>query len=438
MRLHAILTATLFAAASLSASAAPPADLISVRVPNASTTFSQPVAVRAPNDDSGRLFIVEKTGNIRVIRNNVVLTTPFLTVSVSTASESGLLGLAFHPNFGRVGLPHNNEFFIFYTRPSGDPRLGSFPDQAIARYTVANIGDDVAQPTGTIIMRLPDLADNHNGGDIHFGRDGYLYISSGDSGAQGNPHLFAECLWKKPANSSACGTTSGTQYYLLGKMLRIDTDTRGGAVGAEMCGSNGISPAEYSIPASNPHVTSSSTCDEIWAHGFRNPWRFSIDRADGRLVIGDVGQGSWEEITVSAEGVGGLDHGWSRCEGRHYDDAPGSGTTCPGTTSTVAPAIEYGHTGGRCAVTGGFVYRGPVVSMRGTYFYADSCTANLWWQESSGAIWDAGGENILTNLGTGGVYGFGEDQAGNLYVARSNGQINRITADRIFVDDFEP
>lgn len=440
MRPYSLAAATLLAALSAPAVAAPPAGLFLARVPNASTTFSTPVALRAPNDGSGRLFVVEKGGAIKVIKNGAVLPTNFLTVSVTTSSESGLLGLAFHPNFGKPDLPRNTEFYIFYTRPSADPRLGTTPDQVVARYTVPSLTSDVATPTGTIILRLPDLAGNHNGGDIHFGRDGYLYISSGDSGDQNNPHGFAECLWKKPADSNrnSCGTNpSGIQYFMLGHMLRIDVDNRGGAVSADMCGSSGITPAQYSIPATNPHVASSNTCDELWASGFRNPWRFSFDRQDHRLIIGDVGQGNYEEITVSADGAGGLDHGWSRCEGRHYFFTSGSGTTCPSATSTVPPSIEYNHTSA-CAVTGGFVYRGPYVPMRGTYFYGDSCSSDLFWSESTGAIWDSGGINRLTGLGSGSIYGFGEDVDGNVYITRSNGQVHRISVDLIFEDDFEP
>jgi glucose/arabinose dehydrogenase len=437
MQLNKFFTAAALAAASLPAFAAPPADLSLVRVPDASTTFSSAVAVRAPHDGSNRLFVVQRNGTIRVIKNGTLLATPFLTVSTSVGSESGLLGLAFHPNFGKASLPHNTEFYIFYTRPGADPQLGSYEDEAVARYTVPTPTSDVANSAGTIIMRLPDLADNHNGGDIHFGADGYLYISSGDSGAQGNPHGFAECLWKKPADNdkNSCGTNpNGTQYFLLGKMLRVDVDTRGGTVTPDMCGSSGITPAEYSIPAGNPHVGTSNTCDEIWSRGYRNPWRFSFDRADNRLIIGDVGQGSWEEITVDSP-AGGADHGWSRCEGRHYDDVSGSGTTCPGTTGTVAPVIEYSHSG-RCAVAGGYVFRGPIASMRGTYFYGDSCNSSLWWSESTGATWDSGGEHSIA-IGTGTIYGFGEDEPGNLYIVRSNGQIQRLSSDSIFEDDFD-
>jgi glucose/arabinose dehydrogenase len=441
MRLPQLIAGAGLAALASSAFAAPPADLAMTRVPNATTTFSSPVAIRSPRDGSNRVFIVQKGGTIRVLKNGALLTTPFLTLGVTTSSESGLLGLAFHPNFGKPDLPHNNEFYIFYTRPDADARLGSTPDQVVARYTVPASTPDVADPAGTIVLRIPDLAGNHNGGDIHFGADGYLYISSGDGGPQNNPHGFAECLWKKPADSNrgSCGTNpTGTQYYMLGKMLRIDVDTRGGSVTADMCGSNGITPAQYSIPASNPHTTTSNTCDEIWSHGYRNPWRFSFDRKDNRLIIGDVGQGNYEEVTVDPFGVGGRDHGWSRCEGRHYFTTSGSGTNCPATTGTVAPVIEYSHAAGDCAVVGGYVYRGPIGPMRGTYFYSDSCTGKLWWADSTaGATWDSGGQNN-TNLSDSGIYGFGEDEAGNIYVGQGNGRVSKLTSDIIFSDGYEP
>jgi glucose/arabinose dehydrogenase len=441
MVLHRCLAGFALLATSLHASAELPSDLSLVRVPNAATSFTGPVAIRAPHDGSGRLFIVQKGGTIRVIRNGVLLTPPFLTQSVTTSSESGLLGLAFHPNFGKAGLPHNDEFYTFYTRPSADPRLGSTPDQVVARYTVPAATPDVANQTGTIVLRIPDLAGNHNGGDIHFGADGYLYISSGDSGAQNNPHGFAECLWKKPAdfNQGTCGTLTGTQYYLMGKMLRIDVDNRGGAVTADMCGSSGIAPAQYTIPASNPHAGTTNTCDEIWSRGFRNPWRFSFDRETHAMIVADVGQEAFEEVNFEPDSsAGGGDYGWSRCEGRHFfDTAQGANppTACPSVSGTIAPVIEYDH-GAGCAVTGGFVFRGPIAMMRGTYFYSDSCTGRLWWADTTGATWDAGGQND-TGLSSNGIYGFGEDEAGNLYIGFAGGQVSRLSSERIFSDTFE-
>lgn len=425
--------AFLFVGASASAQTIPGLSVSAV-----AGSYSEPVAVRAPHDGSGRIFIVQKNGQIKIVKNGVALGTPFLTVAVTTNSESGLLGLAFHPNFGKVGLPHNDEFYIAYTRPTADPKLGSTPDQAIARYTVPSLAADVANPTGTLVLRVPDLAGNHNGGDIHFGPDGYLYYSMGDSGAQNNPYHFAECLWKKPATtSSACGDPSGTQYYLLGKMLRIDVDTRGGAVTADMCGSSGISPAQYAIPSSNPHVGTSDTCDEIFLHGFRNPWRFSFDRLSGDLVIGDVGQSSYEEVTVQPAGTGGADHGWSRCEGRHFKDASGTGTGCPAATSTIAPVLEYSHSFG-CAVSGGYVYRGPSVRLGGTYFYGDSCASALWYASAGAAQTDWSPSGIKnTNLSVGAPYGYGEDEYGNLYIAQSNGVVYKLVSDFIFDNGFD-
>lgn len=427
---------TMFAGATLSAQVIPGLSATNI---TPGTTYPSPVAIRAPHDGSGRVFIVQQGGLIRIVKNGAVLAAPFLTVPTNFSSESGLLGLAFHPNFGKPGLPHNDEFYVAYTRPSGDTRLGSQPDQAIARYTVPSLDSDVANPTGTLVLRVPDLASNHNGGDIHFGPDGYLYSSMGDGGPQGNPNHFAECLWKKPATgNSACGDAGGTQYFLLGKILRLDVDNRGGAVTAEMCGSSGISPAQYSIPSSNPHVGTSNTCDEIWLHGFRNPFRFSFDRADGNLVIGDVGQGLYEEVTVQPVGLGGSDHGWSRCEGRHYYDAPGSGTNCPATTGTVAPVIEYSHSFG-CAVIGGFVYRGPSARLNGTYFYGDSCNGDVRYATAaaSGTDWSPGGvqNSMLTFAGN--TYGFGEDEAGDLYIARSNSTVFKISSDFIFDNGFD-
>ncbi|MEO8012085.1 MAG: PQQ-dependent sugar dehydrogenase [Dokdonella sp.] len=428
----AALVALTLASAGVSAQAIPGLSVVPVG------SFTEPVAVRAPNDGSGRIFVVQKNGNIRVVKNGATLATPFLTLPVSTSSEQGLLGLAFHPNFGKAGLSNNTEFYVAYTRPGADPRLGSQPDQAIARYTVPTLDADVATPTGTLVMRVPDLAGNHNGGDLHFGPDGYLYYSSGDGGPQNNPHGFAECLWKKTNdnNPSNCGVGAPT-YYLLGKMVRIDVDNRGGAATAEMCGSNGISPAQYSIPASNPHVATSSTCDEIFAHGFRNPFRFSFDRGTGDLVIGDVGQNLYEEVTVQAAGTGGGDHGWSRCEGLHFFNAAGTGTVCPSTTGTISPVLEYTHSAGRCSITGGFVYRGPSSRLNGTYFYGDACAGGLYYATAGapGALW---APSVLNStLAVGSTWGYGEDEAGNVYIAQAGGTVLRIVSDFIFDNGFD-
>lgn len=411
-----------------------PADL--TLTPFASGVGS-PVAIRAPNDGSGRVFIVNQAGSIRVVKNGTLLPTAFVTVAVSAGGESGLLGLAFHPNFGKVGLPHNDEFYVAYNRPSGDPRLGSSPDVALARYTVPSLGSDTANPTGTLVLRVPDIASNHNGGDIHFGPDGYLYMSTGDGGTQNDPNGFAMCLWKKAADSTPGNCGSGTPtYFLMGKILRVDVDTRGGTASADMCGSNGITPTQYSIPADNPHVGTSNTCDETWLHGFRNPWRTSFDRATGDFWIGDVGQGSMEEIDLRVAGsTDPTFYGWRCFEGSLTFNTQNVCATPP---ANVSPVLEYTHASGRCAVTGGFRFRGPIAALNGMYFYSDSCTSEIWAAKPSGAttwtstVWrdDANGYGTYS--------GFGEDEAGNLYVANTSaGIVYKFTSDRIFDNGFD-
>lgn len=410
-----------------------PSDLTLVDV----ATVTAPVAIRAPADNSGRVFIVSQAGSIRIVKNGTLLTTPFLTVPVTYSGESGLLGLAFHPNFGKPGLPHNDEFYVAYNRASGESRLGSSPDVALARYTVPSLDADVANATGTLVLRIPDIASNHNGGDIHFGPDGYLYMSAGDGGVQNDPNGFAMCLWKKAADSTPanCGTGTPT-YYLMGKILRIDVDTRGGEVTSEMCGSNGISPAQYAIPADNPHVGTSQTCDEIWLHGFRNPWRVSFDRETGDFWIGDVGQNNVEEIDLRLRGsTEPTFYGWRCKEGSTTFT---TANVCATPPANVLPVLEYTHTSGRCAVTGGFRFRGPVAMLRGMYFYADSCSSEIW------AARPGVGNSWISSLwrkdatGYGTYSGFGEDQYGNLYVANNaTSKVYRISSDRIFDNGFQ-
>jgi len=224
-----------------------------------------PIGVRAPHDGSGRLFVISQSGSIRIVKDGTLLPTPFLTVPVTypgTGGTSGLLGLAFHPNYGQTGLPHNDEFYIVYMRAGNCSApgncLGSGPDEVLERYTVSSDAD-VANPAGTVVMRLADNSPPsfHNGGDIHFGPDGYLYMSSGDGGQESGTHWLAECLWKKPndTTSTTCdNSTSTPQYFLRGKMLRIDVDNRGAIANEEMCGTATGEAAEYSIPADNPFV----------------------------------------------------------------------------------------------------------------------------------------------------------------------------------------
>jgi glucose/arabinose dehydrogenase len=236
--------------------------------------LNQPVALRHAGDGSNRIFIVQKGGTIRVGQlgedgSAPATLTTFLTRSVTTSSESGLLGLAFHPDFA-----NNGYFYIAFTAPSAEPRLGSTPDQVVARYSVSKDDPNVADPDSRLdIIRIPDLAGNHNGGDLHFGPDGYLYYSSGDGGPQNDPHGFALCDWKKPADNAPnnCAPGTGTNYWLLGKIIRLDVDNPTESATADMCGATFGQPANYSIPSDNPRVGSSNTCDEIWHTGLRNP-----------------------------------------------------------------------------------------------------------------------------------------------------------------------
>ncbi|MBA8882957.1 PQQ-dependent sugar dehydrogenase [Dokdonella fugitiva] len=401
-----------------------------------------PIGVRAPHDGSGRLFVMSQAGTIRIVKDGVLLPTPFLTVPVTypgSGGTSGLLGLAFHPNYGRDGLPHNDEFYVVSMRPPGctpaGTCLGSGPDEVLERYTVS-ANPDVANPTGTVVMRLADNSPPsfHNGGDIHFGPDGYLYMSSGDGGQESGTHWLAECLWKKPndTTSASCGTGSATpQYFLRGKMLRIDVDTRGAVAGPEMCGTATGVAAEYAIPPDNPYVGSSQTCDEIWLYGFRNPWRWSFDRATGDVWIGDVGQNQYEEIDLRAAGSNDPPYyGWHCMEGTAMFNS--SQACTPPIAPNVLPLLEYTHAGGRCAVTGGYRYRGPIGPLRGTYVYADSCSSEIFFAKPdalgqwSSTIWrdDANGYGTYS--------GFGEDEVGNLYVANTaTGVVYRFASSQV-------
>ncbi|HEY6942827.1 PQQ-dependent sugar dehydrogenase [Dokdonella sp.] len=389
-----------------------------------------PIGVRAPHDGSGRLFVMSQAGTIRIVKDGVLLPTPFLSVPVTypgLGGTSGLLGLAFHPNYGHDGMPHNDEFYVVSMRPPGctpaGTCLGSGPDEVLERYTVSAANPDVADPTGTVVMRLADNSppSYHNGGDIHFGPDGYLYMSSGDGGQESGTHWLAECLWKKPndTTSASCGTSAATpQYFLRGKLLRIDVDTRGGIAGAEMCGTATGVAAEYAIPPDNPYVGSSQTCDETWLYGFRNPWRWSFDRATGDVWIGDVGQNQYEEVDFRAAGSSEPPfYGWHCMEGTAVFNT--SQACAAPIAANVLPLLEYTHASGRCAITGGYRYRGPIVPLRGMYIYADSCSSELFFAKPDGlgqwssTVW----RDDANDYGT--YSGFGEDEAGNLYVANT-------------------
>lgn len=342
--------------------------------------LAQPVFVTSPPGDSSRVFVVLQGGPIRIIRNDTLLPGSFLDLTghVSRGSEQGVLGMAFHPHYATNGL-----FFVHFTNHAGDTR--------IVRYRVSAADPAHADPAvADTIFRQAQPYENHNGGMLLFGPDGYLYIGMGDGGSAGDPHNHGQ-----------------TMTSLLGKMLRVDVD--------------GAPP--YAIPPSNPFVGQTTPRAEIWASGLRNPWRFSFDRATGALFIADVGQGEREEINIQpAASPGGQNYGWRLMEGL-ICFVPG----CSPAGLTL-PALEYTHADG-CSVTGGYVYRGRAVPiMAGHYFYADYCRG---WVRSfrvtGGMPTDHRDWSAYVAPG-GPISSFGEDARGELYIVEhgANGAVYRI------------
>ncbi len=341
--------------------------------------LTSPVFVTHAGDKSGRMFVVEKTGTIAILRDGKRVATPFLDVSsliTSSGSEQGLLGLAFQPDYTTSG-----RFFVYYTASNGDDTL--------ARYQVSD-NPDVANPASAqVLFAQPDFAPNHNGGMLAFGPDGYLYVGLGDGGGGGDPQ----------ANGQKRST-------LLGKLLRLDVS----------------GDAPYTIPSNNPWPNGDDQArPEIWAYGLRNPWRFSFDRATGDLYIGDVGQNTYEEIDFQPAGAaGGLNYGWSIREALHCFQA----NTCE-SSGTIDPIVEYDHSQG-CSVTGGYVYRGArFPSLQGQYIFGDYCSGTIWsLQRDAAGSWK---QRKLLNSGLS-ISSFGEDEAGELYIIDLGGTIYRVTA----------
>jgi glucose/arabinose dehydrogenase len=413
----------LFAAVSASSALAiTPADLSLVRFPDASTTFAQPIGIRAPNDGSGRVFIIERCSDIVIVENGAVLSTPFVSIDAACSGEQGILGLAFDPDYAT-----NGTFYVTYTAPNGDPEIGASNDQVLARYTVSAGNPDVANPKGEILLRVPDIADNHNGGDLAFDSQGYINWTMGDGGVQGDPNGFAQCTGRKKAdnNPSSCYNTtgSGPTYYLMGKILRLDVHGTIASAASNICGVEAGQPVPYAIPPGNPFADAGAhpnDCAEIFNWGFRNPFRFSIDRETGDMLIGDVGQNAYEEIDFQLAGSAGQNFQWNQCEGFHT--YPGGTAPCAGPPGSVTPRLEYSHSFG-CAVVGGFRYRGPIGPLRGQYVFSDNCSGNINIvanADGSVPVWTAETLGGAPGMST---YSFGEDEAGNLYVADGNGPV---------------
>jgi hypothetical protein len=343
----------------------------SIALQQVTVGLERPVHVTNAGDGSNRLFVVEKEGRIRIIQNNQLLPTPFLDIESKvedSGNEQGLLSVAFHP-----GYETNRRFFVYYTAQQSDEII-------IAEYMASAGNPNVAGTTERVLLRVPHPTfENHNGGLLKFGPDGYLYAGIGDGGSGGDPMENGQNL-----------------ETLLGKLLRIDVD--------------GDQP--YEIPPDNPFAATNGR-DEIYAYGLRNPWRYSFDRSTGVLWAGDVGQNQYEEIDIIEKGG---NYGWDVMEGFHCFE-PSSGCDMSG---LEMPIFEYSHDGsngvpGGCSITGGYVYRGAAIpSLRGIYVFADYCTG-------AGSLFGIRqGETTATVFATGPspgpVTSFGEDEAGELYV----------------------
>lgn len=351
--------------------------------------FNNPVSIKHAGDD--RLFVVEQDGLIRIITaEGTIQSTPFLDINdrvIDTGNERGLLGLAFHPNYSV-----NGHFFVNYINNAGNT--------VISRFTMDFPNPAAADPnTELIILTYNQPYSNHNGGDLAFGPDGYLYISSGDGGAGGDPNDYGQNLGS-----------------LLGKLLRIDVN-------------NSTVSNPYDIPADNPFVGNSTALDEIWSYGLRNPWRFSFDRSTGDLWIADVGQNNIEEINFTpSTDTGGLNYGWRCYEGTN----PYNTTGCQPFSSYTAPVGEYNHSLGGCSITGGYRYRGSTYpNFQGLYFFADVCSQEIGYLEFVNGSWNLTFENGFS----GSWVTFGETVDGELLISSIGGSIYRVTDSLLSVDE---
>jgi len=344
-----------------------------------SAGLSSPVHLASPPNDS-RLFIVEQPGRIRVVQNGQLLATPFLdiTARVLDGGEQGLLSVAFHPRYAT-----NRHFYVYYTDNNGDI--------LIERYTATSASSNTADPASSRpIIGIPHPGNsNHNGGQLAFGPDGFLYIGTGDGGSGNDP----------PNNAQ-------NRNVLLGKILRLDV--------------NPASQAAYSIPQTNPFVDQPGMRGELWAYGLRNPWRFSFDRGSSTIFIGDVGQNSREEIDAVALTPSGRNFGWRIMEGSQC-----RGLLPCNQSGLTLPVHEYPTSDGNCAVTGGFVYRGTAIpQMAGVYFFSDYCKGEL---RSFRLVNGAATEVRVWRVSTGAtITSFGEDASGELYLISHGGAVSKI------------
>jgi glucose/arabinose dehydrogenase len=343
-------------------------------VPVVAQGLQSPLYLTHAGDGSGQLFVVEQPGTIRVIVQGILQEKPFLDITnrVLSGGERGLLGLAFHPNHRK-----NGRFFVNYTRlGDGATVLAEYNRQGLSLQAL------IEERT---LMVVPQPYANHNGGMVAFGPDGFLYIGRGDGGSRGDPQNRAQ----NPAE-------------LLGKILRIDVD--------------GAPP--YAIPPDNPFAQGGGR-PEVFAHGVRNPWRFSFDRATGALWLADVGQHKWEEIDLVTRG---RNYGWHIMEGRHCF-LPEKGCQVEG---LIMPVFEYGHDQGRCSVTGGYVYRGRnLPALQGSYLFGDYCSGEVFALPIGHGVAAGKEPRVLRKSGMR-ISSFGEDEAGEFYVVDHRGGLYRL------------
>jgi glucose/arabinose dehydrogenase len=342
--------------------------------------LTRPVAVANAGDGSGRLFIVQQSGEIRILSGGSILPTPFLDLSdiVNCCGERGLLGLAFHPDYATNGF-----FYVDYIDVDGNT--------VVARYEVSAKDPNIADPdSAQTVLTQVQPGPEHKAGQLAFGPDGYLYIALGDGG----------CCFDPQRNGQNLETW-------LAKLLRVDVN------GDDFPGDP---DRNYAVPPDNPFVNDPDALDEIWAYGFRNPWRFSFDRTTGDLFIGDVGEAAWEEVSFQqASSNGGENYGWSVLEAAHcfHDEPPGNCNNFLNGGSTL-PILEYSHASG-CAVISGYRYRGQAYpQLEGIYFYSDFCSGII-----SGAIPKDNGTWVSEELLDTGFSpsAFGQDESGEVYIA---------------------
>lgn len=346
----------------------------SITLRQVATGFTQPTDISSTTSDE-KLYVAQQAGTIMRVTPNQPDIHVFMDITnkVTSSGEMGLLGLAFHPNY-----EENGYIFVNY--------IDTNKNTVIARYHV--VGETVDPASEKILLQVEQPYSNHNGGDLAFGPDGYLYASLGDGGSAGDPGNNAQNL-----NS------------LLGKILRLDINT----------------DRPYVVPADNPFVGREGVRPEIWAYGLRNPWRISFDAKTGGLYIADVGQGDLEEVDFqSADSKGGENYGWRCLEGTSDYNLEG----CTGVNTYTPPVVEYSHDDGRCSITGGYVYRGSdQLALEGKYFYSDFCGKQLYYTEQKDSSWQQD-LAIKTDFA---ISTFGVDSSGELYVADYNsGNIYRI------------